>query len=88
MYRREKDSQCCGTALPLEEVVTNKEGIFQFKNSVPGNYWVVVTVDGKDYSHAIAYVQHAKDKVEVSCSDLLYALEDGELRLEEVITVD
>jgi hypothetical protein len=42
LYRRKNDSPCCGEASPIAEAVTNKAGLFEFKNPAPGDYWVVV----------------------------------------------
>jgi hypothetical protein len=85
LYRWENESSCCGTALPIAQALTNKSGVFNFKNVVRGSYWVVVEMSGKQYSHAIKYVP---SKDEVSCSDLLYNISNGELQLGRVITVD
>jgi len=88
IYRREKDAPCCESSMPLAETVTSRGGDFMFKDSAPGTYWVVVVVDGTEYSHAIKYAPSAKDKVEVSCSDLLYEIRKGELQLGRIVTVD
>lgn len=85
LYRRENESSCCGMGLPIARAVTNGRGEFDFKNLVPGSYWVMVEVDGKEYSHAIKYVP---SKVELSCSDLLYDIIKGELQLRRIIHVD
>jgi hypothetical protein len=85
LYRRENESSCCGTGLPIARAVTNGRGEFNFENLVPGSYWVMVEVDGKQYSLAIKYVP---SKVELSCSDLLYDIINGELQLRRVIQVD
>jgi hypothetical protein len=88
VYRRENDAPCCGSSMPLAETLTNRSGVFMFKGSAPGSYWVVVVVDGKEYSHPIKYAPSAKDKVEVSCFDFLYEIRKGELQLGRMITVD
>jgi hypothetical protein len=87
LYRRKNEPSCCGTELPLARGVTNKSGEFEFnvKDLFPGNYWVMVEVDGKQYGRAIKY---AGNRVEVSCSDLLYEITNGELQLRKVIRVD
>ncbi len=85
LYRRESESSCCATGQPIARVMTNGRGEFDFKNLVPGSYWMVVEVDGKQYSHAIKYVP---SKAESSCSDLLYDIVNSELQLRRVIQVD
>jgi len=88
LYRRENDSPCCGATLFVTNAVTNRAGEFEFKKAVPGRYWIVAIVDGKEYSHAIKFAPESKDKVEVSCSDLLYDVHKGELQLGRVIHCD
>ena len=88
LYHREKDLPCCETAALVEATITNKGGNFSFKNSVPGKYWIVILVEGKEYSHALKYFRESKNKVEVSCADLLYDLRNGELPLGQMVHLD
>jgi len=85
LYRRGNESSCCGTGLPVARSITNGRGEFDFKDLVPGSYWMVVEVDGKQYSHAIKYVPSS---AESSCSDLGYDIIKGELQLRRMIEVD
>jgi hypothetical protein len=88
LYRRETESVCCGGAPPVAEALTNRRGEFEFKNVKAGNYWVVIVVDGKEYSHPIKYAPDAKDKTQINCSHFLYDLKNGQLQLGRVIDVD
>jgi hypothetical protein len=87
LYHRQNEPSCCVTALLIGRTVTNKRGEFEFnvEDLFPGNYWVMVELNGKQYSHAIKY---AGTKFESGCSDLLYDIKKGELQLRRVIQVD
>jgi hypothetical protein len=88
LYQREGDAPCCGTNPPVAQSVTNREGIFEFKNIMPGKYWLVIVTGVKQYSHAVTYTPDAKNKEPIVCSDLLYDLSGGELQLGRMIHVD
>ena len=88
LYQREGDVPCCGTNPPIAQSVTNREGIFKFKNIVSGKYWLVIVTGVKQYSHAVTYTPDAKNKEPIVCSDLLYDLSGDELQLGRTIHVD
>jgi hypothetical protein len=50
-----------------------------------GRYWVVVLVQGKEYSHAIEYVSRQSEQ---NGAELFSYLKNGELQLGRVIDVD
>jgi len=88
LYQREGDAPCCGTNPSHAKAVTNRVGIFEFKNIAPGKYWLVIVTEAKQYSHAVTYTPDAKNKEPIVCSDLLYDLSGGELQLGRMIHVD
>ena len=88
LYQREGDAPCCGTNPPHAKAVTNRVGIFEFKNIAPGKYWLVIVTEAKQYSRAVTYTPDAKNKEPIVCSDLLYDLSGGELQLGRMIHVD
>jgi hypothetical protein len=67
-YQRKEESSCCANASPIAETVSRKNGGFGFTGVTPGRYWVVVLVEGKEYSRAIEYVPDGQNKTELSCS--------------------
>ena len=67
-YQRKEESSCCANASPIAETVSRKNGGFGFTGVTPGRYWVVVLVEGKEYSRAIEYVPDSQNKTELSCS--------------------
>jgi len=87
LNRASDDHQCCDGLTLAAEVVTKRGGSFEFRNAVPGSYWVVVLADGTEYRLVINYVPSKKENEE-SCSDFLYEIKNGELRLARIIQVD
>jgi hypothetical protein len=85
LYLRAEETACCEGQQPAAETVTGREGSFQFNKAVPGDYWIVANIEGKDYRLAISYAPD--NKSDAKCSDLLYALKKDQLQLERVITV-
>jgi hypothetical protein len=87
LYFRKNEPSCCEPKSLIGQVVTGKKGEFEFlvKDLFPGKYWVTVDLDGKRYSLPINYLG---SKVEVSCSDILYDVNKGELQLRRTVHVD
>jgi len=88
LYRREKSVPCCGESSPVAQATSGKDGIFELGSVAPGNYWIVILAEGKQYSLAVSYAADPKKRDQVSCSDLLYDLTGEELQLGRMITVD
>ena len=79
-------SDCCGSAPPLGVLQTRGDGSFEFKKLDAGDYRLVATINGADYELLIRYVPEKKSAAQ--CSSLLYALEQGKLRLAKSVTVE
>jgi hypothetical protein len=86
LYLQTEDPACCEKQQPAAEVTSGRDGRFEFKRVVPGSYWIVAKVDGKDYKLAITYAPDKKS--DKNCSNTLYALKKDQLELERVIVVD
>jgi hypothetical protein len=86
LYVGNKGMACCEGQQLLAETASRRDGSFQFKQAAPGDYWLVVRVEGKDYNLAINYVPN--NKSDVKCPDILYALKKERLQLERLIQVD
>jgi hypothetical protein len=65
---------------------SGRDGGFQFKEAVPGAYWVVANIEGKDHKLAINYKSDKKS--DAKCSEILYELTKDELHLARIVTVD
>jgi Prealbumin-like fold domain len=79
LYHRGQGSHCCKKQSLAAETITGKDGTFDFTSIEPGSYWLVGRRDGAHYMVAINYDPSAPtgDK----CSELSYALRNGELKL-------
>ena len=86
LYLRDEETACCEGQQPVAETVSGRDGNFHFKKTVPGAYWIVARVEGKDYKLAITYAPDSKS--DAKCSDIFYALKKDRLQLERVIVVD
>jgi hypothetical protein len=87
LYPRLLNVDCCDGLTPVAETVTGHRGVFKFKESKPGDYWVVAHISGREYKTPIRY-QPSK-RTDDSCSGLIYSLEDsGRFGVERIITVD
>jgi hypothetical protein len=86
LFAPELKSDCCGSAPPLAVLQTRGDGSFEFKKLDAGDYRLVATINGADYELLIRYVPEKKSAVQ--CSSLLYALEQGKLRLAKSVTVE
>jgi hypothetical protein len=86
LYLRNEETACCQVLQPVAETVSGREGSFQFKKAVPGDYWIVARVEGKDYILAITYTLDSMS--DTKCSDILYDLKNDQLQLERLILVD
>lgn len=88
LYQREKGSACCDAALPVAKTTSSKRGEFSFSAVIPDSYWLVVRVGGQDFALALSYAPNGKNKLEASCTELLYEVGNGELQLKRIVTVD
>jgi len=78
-------ADCCALMTPVAEVTTSRDGSFQFKKSVPGDYWLVATLGGREYKLLIRYQPGKKGSAD--CSKYLYALENGKLQFRRTDSV-
>ncbi len=72
-------ADCCALITPVAEATTGRDGIFQFRRSNPADYWLVVTIGGKDFKVLIRYEPGKKGALD--CSKFSYTLEKGKLEL-------
>jgi hypothetical protein len=79
------NADCCVLMTPVAEVTTSRDGSFQFKKSVPGDYWLVATLGGKEYKLLIRYQPGKKGSAD--CSKYLYALENGKFQFRRTDSV-
>jgi hypothetical protein len=86
LYHRTEDNLCCDELRAVAQANSTRDGRFEFKNAVPGAYWIVARVEGMDYKIAIAYAPD--NKAGSKCSDVLYTLKKGRLEIERMIQVD
>jgi hypothetical protein len=73
-------ADCCALMTPVAEVTTSRDGSFQFKKSVPGDYWLVATLGGIEYKLLIRYQPGKKGSAD--CSRYLYVLENGKFQFQ------
>jgi hypothetical protein len=78
-------ADCCALMTPVAEVTTGRDGSFQFKKSVPGDYWVVATLGGREYKLLIRFQPGKKGSAD--CSKYLYALENGKFQFRRTDSV-
>jgi len=86
LYRRNDDTPCCEGQQTVAETTSSRDGGFEFKKAVPGDYWVVANIEGKDYKLAINYTP--ENKGDAKCSDILYELKRDDLQLARMILVE
>jgi hypothetical protein len=55
MYERQENEACCEKLTPIDEIMTGKNGLFNFKDAKPGLYWLAANWDGKEYKSAVVY---------------------------------
>jgi hypothetical protein len=79
------NADCCVLMTPVAEVTTGRDGSFQFKKSVPGDYWLVATLGGREYKLLIRYQPGKKGSAD--CSKYLYALENGKFQFRRTDSV-
>jgi hypothetical protein len=79
------NADCCVLMTPVAEVTTSRDGGFQFKKSVPGDYWLVATLSGKEYKILIRYQPGKKGSAD--CSKYLYVLENGKFQFRRTDSV-
>ena len=86
LYHRTDDKLCCDELRAVAQANSTRDGRFEFKNAVPGAYWIVARVEGMDYKIAITYAPD--NKAGSKCSDVLYTLKKDHLEIERMIQVD
>ena len=86
-YERRNDSDCCKTVPIVAETASNRTGAFDFKRLPAGMYWLVATIENREYKTPVR-IQQTKNNQPL-CSDLSYAIEDsGEFTLRVRVTID
>jgi hypothetical protein len=76
---------CCALMTPLAEVLTGRDGTFQFKKLTPGDYLLVATIARVDYKLLVRY--EPVKKSDKNCSEIQYTLEKGKFLLKRSMTV-
>jgi hypothetical protein len=83
LYRREGKKKCCAQNALVSEVPTESDGGFEFKDAVPGQYWVVVVVRKKKYKLAVSLLPR-DGKPSQECSDSVFQIKEDELQLQRL----
>jgi hypothetical protein len=86
LYHRTEDKPCCVELKAVAQANSTRDGRFEFKNAVPGAYWIVTSIEGTDYKIAVTYAPDNKGGSK--CSDVLYSLKKDHLEIERMIQVD
>ncbi|MGC1416209.1 MAG: hypothetical protein WA817_13050 [Candidatus Acidiferrum sp.] len=69
---------CCTLMTPSAEVLTARDGEFEFKKIEAGDYWLAAVIAGKEYKLLVRY--EPSKKPEKSCSDSQYTLQEGKFQ--------
>ena len=73
LYPWEEGIACCRNSHPFFKALTDKEGIFQFKDVDPGRYWLVVQYQKKLFRLAIAVDPNEPDSA--ACGYRLFEID-------------
>jgi hypothetical protein len=76
---------CCTLMTPLAEVLTGRDGTFQFKKMTPGDYLLVATFADTEYKLLVRY-EPVKGS-EKNCSELQYTIAKGKFLLRRSVAV-
>jgi hypothetical protein len=86
LYPREGTEACCSQMSPAAEVLTRKNGKFNFRQLPAGNYWLVALIENREYKMQIEYKPTKENQSD--CKELLYTLDkNGNFVLLAIITV-
>jgi hypothetical protein len=55
LYERRANENCCDNLKPIDTIITDKRGHFEFKNQKPGLYWLVAHWRGQQYKVDVVY---------------------------------
>jgi len=80
LYRREGKGKCCAPNALVSVISTGNDGGFAFKDSVPGEYWLLVVVGKRKYKLAVSLVPGG-EKASHECSDIVFQIHGDDLRL-------
>jgi hypothetical protein len=87
LYRGNGNAKCCESLSVVAKTKTGRRGSFEFKNVVDDIYWLVASVDGRDYKMLIRY--QPKKNSDEKCSENWFQIEDsGSFGFGKTITVD
>jgi len=85
LYER-NDVACCAGKV-LADVTTGRGGKFSFKDIMPGSYWLVTLVSGREYRMPLRLQSGSAPSTQ--CSDQTFEVDDsGEFQILKTITVD
>ncbi len=77
--------ECCALMTPVAEVVTGRDGVFQFRKISAGDYLLVATIGGSEYKLLVRY--EPVKKADKDCSEFQFTLEKGNFQLRRSKTV-
>jgi hypothetical protein len=80
LYHRDGKKRCCTTEQLVARKETEDGGRFEFAETTPGDYWVVVLV-GKKLRKLAVTLKTLTDTSVSACSDFVYEVKDGDLNL-------
>ena len=87
LYESNEDIPCCESLKILGTTVSGRSGQFEFKPDHAGNYWLVASWNGKEYSVPVVYEPLKKSTT--MCSDQGIQIEDdGSASWWVTVTVD
>ena len=86
LYNRIAKKKCCSPDQLIAQTSTDGGG-FEFKDTAPGEYWVVVVVGKKKHKLGVTLTAYEKDKGD--CSLLYYEVVNGhQLRLIRMVRLE
>ena len=67
LYPWEEGIACCRNSHPFFNTVTRREGVFEFKNVAPGQYWLVLRHERKMFQLAIVFDPASRTPASAAC---------------------
>ncbi|SRR6266498_1807566 len=87
LYEGDENTGCCDNLKKIGDLSTGKHGDFDFKDVAPGNYWLSMRWNEKDYK--IAFTHPVSHEADATCSSQGIDLQaDGKADWWMTITVD
>ncbi len=79
-FVRGQVAKCCPSNALVSAISTGTSGGFEFHDSVPGEYWLMVIVGKRNYKLAISFDPRSQETSH-ECSDVVFQIHGEELRL-------